>query len=187
MEGRLVAERADAVTAYVATADAGTTETVQWIRDFVEDARSMPLQQPPTELSERLRDVFVGLHNPELSNDWSDASLLYDTRMGMAAAGVRSLDDDGVHLAFESELGRFVLDATNSGEGMVDVQGLVVVERGEPTGIDLAFLQAGSLRRAARTTADGRFEVRGVPTEVDELWLSSGTTRVRAVLDLQGP
>lgn len=187
VEGRLVPERADAVTAYVDSGDAGTAETVQWIRDFVDDARSMPLAQPPAELSERLRDVFVGLHNPELSDDWSDASLLYDTRMGMAAAGVRSLDDDGVHLAFESELGRFVLDATSSGEGMVDVQGLVVVERGEPTGIDLAFMQAGNLRRATRTTADGRFDVRGVPTDVDELWLSSGSTRVRAVLDLQGP
>jgi hypothetical protein len=186
VEGRLVPERADAVTAYVATADPDTAETVQWIRDFVEDAHAMPLEQPPADLSERLRDVFVGLHNPELSDDWSDASLLYDTRMGMAAAGVRSADDDGVHLAFESELGRFVLDATSSGEGMVDVQGLVV-ERGEPTGIDLAFLQAGTLRRATRTTADGRFDVRGVPTDVDELWLSSGTTRVRAVLDLQGP
>ena len=184
VEGRLAPEHADAVTAFVATADAETAETVAWIREFLEDARSMPLAQPPAELSARLRDVFVGLHSPELGDDWTEASLLYDTRMGMAAAGVRSMDDDGVHLAFDSELGRFVLDATAAGPGVVDVQGLVVTDRAEATGIDLAFLQGGTLRRASRTTADGRFDVRGVPVDVDELWLSSGSTRVRAVLDL---
>lgn len=186
VEGRLVPERAEAVQAYVATADPATTETVEWIREFVDGARSMPLARPPAELSSRLRDVFVGLHSPELGDDWSDADLLYDTRMGTAAAGVRSQDDEGVHLAFDSDLGRFVLDATSAGGGMVDVQGMVVVDPGSPGGIDLAFLQGGTLRRAARTTSDGRFEVRGVPADVDELWLSSETTRVRAVLDLAG-
>ena len=53
------------------------------------------------------------------------------------------------------------------------------------TSIDLAFLERGTLRRAAHATADGRFDVRGVPTGVDELWLSSAGTRVRAVLDLR--
>jgi hypothetical protein len=185
VEGRLPVEQADAVSAYVATADPAVQETVAWIRGFLEDARSMPLQAPPAELSARLRDVFVGLHSPQ-SDDWSDASLLYDTRMGLAAAGVRSLDDDGVHLAFDSELGRFVLDATSAGPGEVDVQGLVMRDRIGPEGLDLAFLEAGTLRRAARATADGRFDVRGVPTDVDELWLSSGGMRVRAVLDLRG-
>jgi hypothetical protein len=53
-------------------------------------------------------------------------------------------------------------------------------------GIDLAFLQGGSLRRAARAGRDGRIDVRGVPIDVDELWLTSDVTRVRARLDLQG-
>lgn len=184
VEGRLVADRADAVTAYVERGDAATAETVEWIREFITDAQSMPLQAPPAELSARLRGMFGALHSPDLGEDWSDASLLYDTRMGMAASGVRSGDDDGVHLAYESELGRFVLDAISAGAGVVDVQGLVVIAPEESSGLDLAFLQHGTLRRAARTTSDGRFEVRDVPTDVDELWISSGSTRVRAVLDL---
>jgi hypothetical protein len=185
VEGRLGPDHADAVASYVATADGATLETVEWIREFLADARSMPLEVPPPELSARLRSVFVGLHSPE-QDDWSDASLLYDTRMGLAAAGVRSHEGDGVHLAFESAVGRFVLDAVAAGPGEVDVQGLIMVEPDEADGVDLAFLEHGTLRRAARATTDGRFDVRGVPAGVDELWLTSGDTRVRAVLDLHG-
>ena len=184
VEGRLQPEQSDQVAAYVDTADPATLETVEWIRDFLQEARSKPLAQPPAELSARLRDVFVGLHSPEQSSDWTDASLLYDTRMGLAAAGVRSADD-GVHLAFDSDLGRFVLDAVPAGTGEVDVQGLIMLD-GDATGVDLAFLQAGLLRRAAHATKDGRIDVRGVPVDVDEMWLTSGGTRVRARLDLQG-
>lgn len=184
VEGRLAPpERADAVTTYVETADAETLETIEWIRDFLHHTGSMPLEKPPAALSARLRNVFVGLHSPE-QDDWSEASLLYDTRVGSAAAGVRS-HDDGVHLAFDSLVGRFVLDAVAAGPGEVDVQGLIMVPQGETVGVDLAFLQQGALRRAARSAADGRFDVRGVPVEVDELWLTAGDTRVRAAVDLR--
>lgn len=185
VEGRLVPERADAVASYVAHADPMTAESVEWIREFLDGAQSMPLAVPPPDLSARLRDVFVGLHNPDLADGWSNASLLYDTRTGLAAAGVRSLDDDGVHLAFDSDLGRFLLDATPAGPGDVDIQGLIRLVAAAQDGVDLAFFQGGTLRRAARATSDGRFDVRGVPVDVDELWLTSGSTRVRAVLDLQ--
>lgn len=185
VEGRLQAEQSDQVSAYVDAADPATLETVEWIRAFLHDARSTPLAQPPAELSARLRDVFVGLHSPEQTSDWTDAALLYDTRMGLAAAGVRS-GDDGVHLAFDSDLGRFVLDAVPAGPGEVDVQGLIMLDLDGGIGVDLAFLQAGSLRRAAHATKDGRIDVRGVPVDVDEMWLTSGGTRVRARLDLQG-
>lgn len=195
VEGRLAPEQADAVAAYVATADEATTETLEWIREFLDDARSMPLQTPPPELSQRLRDVFVGLHSPEQTDGWSDASLMYDTRRGVAAAGVRSLEGDGVHLAFDSDLGRFVLEASPAGPGEVDIQGLIMVslvddtdaaaEDGIDSGIDVAFLQQGVLRRAARATPDGRFDVPGVPVDVDEMWLTAGGSRVRAPLDLR--
>ena len=185
VEGRLSAERSDQVSAYVDSADPATAETLDWIRSFLQDARSMPLVQPPAALSARLRGVFVGLHSPEQDSEWTDAALLYDTRLGLTAAGVRSADD-GVHLAFASELDRFVLDASPAGPGEVDIHGLIMLDEGGATGVDLAFLQAGSLRRAARATKDGRIDVRGVPIDVDELWLTSERTRVRARLDLQG-
>lgn len=186
VEGRVDEARADELATYVSTADAATRETVEWIRGFIEGARSMPLEQPPPELSARLRSVFVGLHDPRQTEDWSDASLLYDTRDQQAAAGMRSVGEtDGVHLAFDSQLGRFVVEAVPAGPGEVDVLGLVVVDGSHAGGIDLAFLERGTLRRAARARTDGRFDVHGVPVDVDELWLTAGDTRVRAVLDLR--
>jgi len=184
VEGRLSPERSDEVRSYVDSGDPTTLESVEWIRGFLRDAEAARLEKPPAELSDRLRGMFVGLHHPSQGDDWSDASLVFDTRSGLAAAGVRS-GDDGVHLAFASELGRFVLDATPAGPDEVDVTGLLV-RSGDGTGVDLAFLQGGTLVRAARVSRDGRIDVRGVPVDVDELWLTAGTTKVRARLDLQG-
>ncbi|WGX95226.1 hypothetical protein [Nocardioides sp. L-11A] len=183
VEGRLSDEAAAAVAAYVDSGDPATSASVAWIRDFLAAAGSMPLSQPPADLSARLRGVFDQLHRPTHTDGWSDAWLLHDARSGLAA-GVRSGDDGGVHLAFDSELGRFVLDATGAGVGEVDVQGLVMPTPGTG-GVDLAFLAHGDLRRAVRTTPDGRFDARGVPVDVDELWLTAGATRVRATLDLR--
>ncbi|MDQ6525655.1 hypothetical protein RB608_18700 [Nocardioides sp. LHD-245] len=184
IEGRLTDEAAAAVATYVDSGDPATSASVAWIRDFLAAAGSMPLSQPPPDLSARLRGVFDELHRPMRAEGWSDAWLLQDARSGLAAAGVRSSADGGVHLAFDSELGRFVLDATGAGVGEVDVQGLVMLAPGAG-GVDLAFLAHGDLRRAVRTTPDGRFDARGVPLDVDELWLTSGATRVRATLDLR--
>lgn len=184
VEGRLSGQAADRVGTYVARGDAATAETVSWIREFVAGAAAMPLVQPPPELSARLRDVFGELHHPGEVGGWTDATLMHDPRVGLAVAGVRSQDDDGVHLVFESEIGRFVLDATAAGPGAVDVQGLIMRAGGVP-GVDLAFRERGEMRRAVRSTSDGRFEARGVSVGVDELWLTSGETRVRARLDLR--
>lgn len=184
LDGRLGGDQAQAVASYVAEGDPSTLESVEWILTFVDGASSMPLEQSPPELGGRLRGIFDRLHRPQVGRDWFDATLLYDARSGDAPSGEHSPGGRGVHLAFDSALGRFVLDATSAGAGQVDVEGLVLLPTGA-WGVDLALLADGTLRRAVRTGPDGRFEVRGVPVEVDELWLTSGTTRVRAVLDLR--
>lgn len=184
LDGRLSPEAADAVATSVSSGDPVTVESVEWILEFVDGAASMPLQEPPPELGSRLRGVFDQLHRPRRGRDWTDAVLLHDARSHRAAAGSSPLDDGDVHLAFDCEIGRFVLDATPSGTSEVDVQGLIRLAPGAD-GVDLAFLGRGDLRRAVRSTPDGRFDARGVPVEVDELWLTSGRTKVRASLDLR--
>ena len=184
LDGRLVGDEAEALASYVAEGDPLTLESVEWILAFVDGAASMPLQQPPPELGGRLRGIFDRLHRPQLGRDWSEATLREDARSGHAPSGERSRAGRGVHQAFDSDLGRFVLDATGTGGGEVDVEGLILLSP-DSWGVDLAFLAGGTLRRAVRSTRDGRFEARGLPVEVDELWLTSGTVRVRAVLDLR--
>lgn len=184
LDGRLATDAAEELASYVAVGDPSTLESVEWILEFVDGAASMPLAQRPPELGSRLRAVFDQLHRPGHGRDWTEAALLHDTRSQLGAVGVRSLGDGGVHLAFDCELGRFVLDATASAVGEVDVQGLIMLPPGSG-GLDLAFLERGDLRRAVRSTPDGRFEARGVPVGVDELWLTSGPAQVRATLDLR--
>ncbi len=184
LDGRLGTGEAEAVASFVAEGDPLTLESVEWILAFVDGASSMPLEQPPPELGGRLRGIFDRLHGAHRDRDWSDATLLYDARSGGAPSGEPSRAGRGVHRAFESELGRFVLDATTTGRGEVDVEGLVLLPA-DSWGVDLAFLASGTLRRALHSARDGRFRARGLPVEVDELWLTSGSTRVRAVLDLR--
>lgn len=180
-EGRLEGEQALRVADEVALDDEAAV-TLAWIEDFLHDARRMPLQQPPPELSARLRAVFVG-HHTQQDDSWTDASLLHDTRI--QAAGVRSTGvHDSVHLAFDSEVGRFVVEVRAAGSGVVDVAGLVLLDDGS-AGTDVTFLEAGVVRRVARAERDGRFEANGVPETVDELRLTSGAARVRTGLDLR--
>lgn len=181
VEGRLDDDRARAVAEYVATDDEAA-HTVEWLEGFLHDARLMPLHQPPPELSARLRAAFVGYHHPRQPDEWSDATLLYDTRK--PAVGMRSTGTvDGIHLAFDSQVGRFVVEVKPSRPGTVDLEGMVLAGTG--SAIDLAFLEAGALRRAARTDRYGRFEVRHVPDTVDELWITAESGRARAALDLR--
>lgn len=182
VEGRLDPSAAAEVEAAVAAADTQTREQVAWIRGFLEDARRMTLEKPPAELSSRLRAAFTGFHRPHDATSWSQASLLHDFRTQAKVAGIRS-GAENASLAFESDLGRFVIELAPAGPGQVDVQGLVMLPT-DASAVDLAFHGGGRLRKAARTDRDGRFTVSGVPVAVDELWLSSGDVRVRAALDL---
>ncbi|MFC5727762.1 MULTISPECIES: hypothetical protein [Nocardioides] len=180
-EGRLERDHAQRVADEIALDDEAAL-TFAWIEDFLHDARRMPLQEPPPELRARLRDLFAG-HHTQQDDSWSDASLLHDTRK--QAAGVRSAGvHDSVHLAFDSEGGRFVVEVRPAGTGAVDVVGLVLLNDGS-AGTDLTFLEAGVVRRVARAERDGRFEATGVPETVDELRLTTGAVRVRTRLDLR--
>lgn len=180
VEGRLAPDQAARVAALVAADHGGAAERVEWIREFLAGARAMPLATPPADLSARLRSAFTGLQPPASGEEWSEAVLLHDSRS--AAAGLRSLGE-GLSLSFDSAIGRFVLEVTPSVPGEVDLSGLVLTGAGGD-GVDVSFLEDGALCRAARADREGRFEVAGVPTTVDEMWLRADGTRVRAALDL---
>lgn len=182
-EGRLSGDRSRWVASHVAT-DEQAARTLAWIEEFLHDARRMPLVQPPTELSARLRSMFSGQHAPVADERWTDADLLHDTRV-QAAAGTRSgTTAEARHLAFDSPAGRFIVEVARSGEDTVDLAGLLLLAGGDD-GIDLTFLEAGVVRAVARSRRDGHFEVAAVAREVDELRLTGPDVRLRVRLDLR--
>ncbi|MEV5000399.1 hypothetical protein [Nocardioides sp. LML1-1-1.1] len=185
VEGRLSPERARAVAEHVATEPAAAA-TAEWFERFRKDAASLPLEQPPAELSQRLRDLF-GAGTTQVSGPhWTTARLLYDTR-DANVAGMRSADTlDTVHVAFESEAGRFVLEIRPAGQGAVDLIGLLLLD--DPVdGVDLSLLEDGVVRRMVRAGSDGRFELREVPDSIDEMRFEAGPMQVSTPLRLRCP
>ncbi|MBU2696851.1 MULTISPECIES: hypothetical protein [Pimelobacter] len=181
IEGRLPDERADQVAAEVA-ADEDSAGAAAWMTQFLADARRLPLETPPPELSARLRGLFDDAANLPPEVRWATAHLLYDTREAMT--GTRSADLlDHTHLAFETEHGRFVVEVRRAGAGEVDLHGLLLLDEGAAAA-DVTLLEDGTVRRRARTTADGRFELLQVPQSVDELRIAVRDARVSAPLDL---
>ncbi len=182
VEGRIAPERAQHVADHVAV-DPAAAATAEWFARLRRDAARVPLEQPPAELSQRLRDLFGSATAPAPGATWSTARLLYDTR-DATVAGVRSADTlDTVHLAFESEAGRFVLEVRPSGRGSVDLIGLLLLDDPDEA-TDLALVEDGVVRRMVRVGADGRFELREVPASVDEIRFEAGSLRVSAPLHL---
>ncbi|MFJ9314435.1 hypothetical protein ACIRN4_09610 [Pimelobacter simplex] len=181
IEGRLSDEQADRVAAVVA-ADDSSADAAAWMTQFLADARRLPLETPPPALSARLRALFDDASNLPPEVRWASARLLYDTREAMT--GTRSADLlDHTHLAFETEHGRFVVEIRRSAGGEVDLHGLLLLDDGSGAA-DVTLLEDGAVRRRARTTADGRFELTQVPVTIDELRIALRDVRVSATLDL---
>lgn len=185
VEGRLPLERARAVAEHVAT-DPAAAATAEWFERFRHDAAGLPLEQPPGELSQRLRDLFGAGAARASGPHRTTAHLLYDTRAAHLT-GTRSADTlDTAHVAFESEAGRFVLEIRPAGQGAVDLIGLLLLD--DPVdGVDLSLLEDGVVRRMVRAGSDGRFELREVPDSIDEMRFEAGPMQVSTPLRLLCP
>ena len=185
-EGRLDEAEERPVAEALARGDAQVREAVEWIQGFLAAARLMPLHPPPPEVSARLRDTFADHVSPARSGSWSTATLLQDSRWPQAAAGLRSAGaGEAVILAFDSEFGRFLLEATPAGDRLVDVDGLLAMPTPLTARISLAFMRRGEFCRAVSPSPNGAFRARGLPEDVDELWLLHGATPVRASVQLR--
>lgn len=185
IEGRLPADRASHVADAVRD-DQEAADAAAWVADFLATAERLQLEAPPADLRDRLRGLFDEPGNVGADRGWSRARLLYDTR-GARVAGVREADGTGQsHLAFESEAGRFVLEAGPVSDGHVELRGLLLAER-TPVAAEVTLLEEGVVRRRGHSTADGRFGFDEVPASVDELRIAVDGVRVTAALELARP
>ncbi|HWJ11935.1 MAG TPA: hypothetical protein VNS46_21310 [Nocardioides sp.] len=179
IEGRLPAEQARRVEAEV-EADPDTAASAAWVRQFLAEARRVSLEDPPAELGARLRALFDPVVNAADEDRWTTARLLYDTRdqRGPDPASPPTT----AHLAFQTDLGRLVVELRSSRSGLVHLRGMLLLVR--RTAVDVTLLEKGTVRRRVRSTPEGVFEVTGVDRTVDEIRLEDGDLRLRAVIGL---
>jgi hypothetical protein len=189
LEGRLDDAQSADVADRVAHGTEATGAAVDWIRSFLESARSMPLQTPPPEVRAAVRRVIDEHLTPWVPGDYSDAAVAYDSRTERAT-GTRSEPGDGgsdiYHLIFGTEFGQIVLDVLIADNG-VDLRGsvpqvLVDLVGGGPTRVVLTSDRV--VRRTAVCSPDGLFTFFDVPSGIDEMWVEHGETRIRASVHL---
>lgn len=195
MEGRLApatsARVAEAVAA--AGADSRTARTVEWLRGFVELARSAPVYDVPPIVRQNLRQHFQ--HRTQArghgrrSPSEQDAVLIFDSRRELAPSGVRGVADVGEtwHLAFTTEHADVMVDVRRISDDLVRLDGQVLLSEAAAGGPVFEAEIVGDDVRERTVDGDelGRFRLSSVPDTATELRMSNGATSITALLDLR--
>ena len=193
VDGRLPAGRAEVVGAEVSVAGPEVQASVRWLDQFRVLARAMPLVEPPPVVGQHLRRHFrlwsqarAALSQPPAQ---LMATLLFDSRLDVAPAGVRGVDDyDGAaHVAYTCEGADVVLDLIRTGDGGVRVEGQVLVAEGVEPVFEAVVVGPGGVLRTVDGDELGRFSLVSVPVDATELRVSNGDFVIVAALDLRGP
>jgi hypothetical protein len=192
LDGRLPEHQAEAVRAAVPMAEPATQATVQWLHQFRILARAMPLSEPPPVVRQHLRRYFrlwsrarAALSQPPAQ---LIATLLFDSRLDLATAGVRGVDDQdsAAHLAYTSDRADLVLDLTRNGDGQVRVDGQVLAGEDEEPVFEAMVVGPYGVIRTVDGDELGRFSLPSVPDDTTELRVTNGDLTIVAALDLRG-
>jgi len=193
LDGRLPEHRAEAVRAAVPMAEPETQATVQWLHRFQVLARAMPLSEPPAVVGQHLRRYFrlwsqarTALSQPPAL---LTATLLFDSRLDLATAGVRGVDDyeNAAHLAYTCDRADLVLDLSRNSDGRVRVDGQVLAGEDEEPVFEAMVVGPHGVIRTVDGDELGRFSLPSVPDDATELRVTNGDLTIVAALDLRGP
>jgi hypothetical protein len=98
LEDRLPPDKARAVAERLETADAATQADLDWLRLFQKARQTVQFASPPPSVRETLKERFAAYAEarqpPGLFQRWL-ATLTFDSRAQSAAAGLRSVPDEG--------------------------------------------------------------------------------------------
>ena len=182
VEGRLDPDAAASIEEQLAAGDPEAAAIVEWLRTFLSVAEQLPLEAPPVRVRYYLRRQFDqqaargGVARQLL------ATLRFDSRRDLAAAGVRSatVDTGTVHLAFRCDAGDVLLDLAATSDGGLRLDGQVLWA----AGLDAPILEARLTGPDfAENTTDGddlgRFSFARVPADVSQLMLHAPDVDIR--------
>ena len=173
----------------VATGDEQLSSTAAWAKEFLEVSAAHPLERPPPIVRQRLGQHFrrwaESTESPGVDGTTALAELIFDSRAGLARAGVRSATgSDTVHLAFASDLGDLVLDVLPGEPGLVRVDGQILATSPDSPFFEVEVVAAELSFRSVDVDEHGRFELDRVPAGPVRLTASNGRVRLVADVDL---
>ena len=185
LEGKLPEEEAAALAAQLAAAGEETLADLNWLRSFLELSRKNKLASPPPELRHELRRLFVeyaGEHRPQNAFRRMLASLTFDSRSQMAAAGLRSADITGAQaqLIFSTPVAEVALNfQTRPQDQHINLLGQVFPLEDRPMQAFSVQLLSGA-QEAGLASSDelGEFAFEGIPAGTYDLILSTDTFEV---------
>ena len=194
LDGRLSDDSSHEVRAALAKASSATEATVQWLRQFRRLARALPLYETPPVVKQHLQRHFQlwSQARAALAQPASEltAALLFDSRLDLAAAGVRGVGDheDATHLAYTSERADLVLDISRHSGGRVQIDGQVLPNGdGEAPVFEAVVFGPHGSTRTVDGDELGRFCLPLVHDDATELRVTNGDFTIVAAIDLCGP
>ena len=192
VEGRLDAETSAEVSEAVMAGDLEATASVEWLQEFLVVADAMPLHKPPPVIRQNLLRYFARWSQARATLDHPrlelNARLLFDSRMDLAPVGVRGPNDvEGIaHLAYTTDHADLVLDVSPVGDGMVRLDGQVLLTDDTQDRIFEAVVTGPSgARRTIDGDALGRFCLVNVSDDASELRVTNGDMTIVLALDLR--
>ena len=166
----------------------------QWMRGFLDVARSVPLVDPPPIVRQRLHASFERWRDTQsaMRDEIArfDASIVFDSRTDLVAGGVRAglrTEPDGVvHLAYTTDAADLVLDVRPPAVGRVRIDGQVLLAR--PTASPIFEATASGSGFTTRTLDGddlGRFCLESVPDTALQVSATNGEIHILAQVDLR--
>lgn len=191
VEGRLDPERANVVAAEVSAAGPRALGAVRWLEGFLACATSLPLEEPPRIVRQRLRQHFDSWSRARAMMGQAPheifADLLFDSREDLVLAGTRYADasDELVHLAFTSEQADLVLDIAAQVNGTFRVDGQVLLgDPGDAPTFEAELTNAATVRRDVEGDAHGRFSLSSVRGGHQHLRVGNGKLTIVVEFEL---
>lgn len=192
VEGRLDPTTAVGVSEAVTAGDHQTVAAVEWLREFHQLARAMPLHQPPPIIRQNLSRYFARWSKARATLDQPrlelNASLLFDSRLDLAPVGVRGPadSDECVHLAYTTDRADLVLDVSRVGGGDVRLDGQVLLtDRAQAPIFEAVVTSPSGTKRTVDGDALGQFCLVGVPEDATQLRVTNGDLAITVALDLR--
>lgn len=183
-EGRLGADEAAAVEAWVGTGDADVVEALTWIDSFLQSVGSLRLEDPPPLVSRRLRRL---VRPPDRRSPvvHEQAMVVEDSRQRPIGAGLRGGGAEAFQITARSASAELLLDVQPDGPESVRIHGQILP--GVETDPAFEARSVGGHREVRSVDGDdlGGFSLANVPLDARGIIVTNDALTVELAIVLR--